>query len=104
VDSDYLFGNQGGMRFPGPGCTSGGNALLAQWLFDTLARGKTLTFWLMLSFIVSLWAERGFSAQFERIDIVSAFDPELELFRWFVAMVKSPARYLYYKDVNRPAI
>jgi (S)-ureidoglycine aminohydrolase len=24
--------------------------------------------------------------------------------QWFVAMGKSPARYLYYKDVNRPAI
>jgi hypothetical protein len=69
-----------GMRLPGPGCTSGGCTLLAQWVFDRLARGKTLTFWLTLSFIVSLWAEGGFSAQFERIDIVSAFDPELELF------------------------
>ena len=24
--------------------------------------------------------------------------------QWFVAMGKSPARYLYYKDVNRPAL
>ena len=24
--------------------------------------------------------------------------------QWFVAMGKTPARYLYYKDVNRPAI
>ena len=24
--------------------------------------------------------------------------------QWFVAMGKTPASYLYYKDVNRPAI